>query len=338
MGVLRKSVFLLFAFVCVHFILLLQLQFQLSTVTAKYVKFFSLGMNFTQDYTSLVDSSMNQSYANVSSSVSNDSLIQPSGLPVLVFCVLSAARPGDSYLETTLESLKREHQTPLLPMKLEVVVIDVSSGTHREDMRAAQQRFSDFAFEPLLNRTLEICSELEMRSDSIIPGRPPCSVMQQTRDVLAALEQCSSKAPGPADWVSLIEDDTEICPGAAVTIASVLPALSARPGAWRYAGFSTYFSGASFPAAAIPAFLAHAAAGRAATPIDHLVWQPWAPGQHYAYAGNLLAHRGRVSVFAYRNTPEFRGQYDEMRFSPRQSHCAQQPLDVVLRDAAAAAR
>ncbi len=222
-------------------------------------------------------------------------------------------------------------------MKIEVVVIDVSSDIHREDIHAAKQRYSQFVFEPLLNRTYEICSDLEMRSDSNIPGRPPCSVMQQTRDVLATLEQCSAKAPAPGDWVSIIEDDTELCPGAAATITAILPALSARPGAWRYAGFSSYFSGASFPTAALPAFLAHAAAGRAATPIDHLVWQPWAPGRHFAFAGNLLAHRGRVSVFAYRNTPEFHALYDEMRFSPRQSLCAQQPLDEVLRQAAAAA-
>ncbi len=96
-------------------------------------------------------------------------------------------------------------------MKIAVVVIDASSGTHREDMLAAQQMHPQFAFEPLLNKTFGACSNLEMLSDSSIPGRPPCSVIQQTYDVLAALHQCAARAPGPADWVSLIEDDTELC-------------------------------------------------------------------------------------------------------------------------------
>ena len=249
--------------------------------------------------------------------------------PVLVVCVLTAARPGDSYLKVALHSLRKAIRSEPLKTQIQVSVIDVSVNIDRSDTRSAQDDFPEFKFEKLSNKSWEPCSKAEMLLDSNEPGRPPCSVRQQTRDVLASLDQCSRIASDDG-WVTIMEDDTELCPNALNTIATLLRALSERPAAWRYAAFSSYFSGASFPKSALSAFLGHAWSAMDRRPIDHLVFESWAKGNHFEYAGNLLQHRGRVSVFEYRNTDDFRRLYDGMRFSPRQADCSEQPLPAAL--------
>jgi hypothetical protein len=253
-------------------------------------------------------------------------------------CVLTAARSGNSsYLTMALTALKNELMASVSSMPISVTVVDVSIDVDRADVQLARSQFPDFAFERLENKSWEGCSRLELSADST-DGRPPCSVRQQTRDMLAALQQCSSHTgtnPGEAEehgWVTLLEDDTELCAGALPIITNLLQAMSSRPGLWRFATFSSYFSGASFPKAVLPAFIRHAWSGMARKPIDHLIYEAWTPeGRPYEYAGNLLRHRGRVSAFEYRNSDDFRALYDGIRFSPRQSDCQLQPtLDSAL--------
>ena len=243
--------------------------------------------------------------------------------PILLFCIPSAARVNDSYLSLVLGSIEAEMQRSQgiapAPMRIEVLVIDVTPNTARTDIRDARARFAQVAFEPLANKTREECTAAQLLSDSGGPGQPPCSVRQQTRDVTAALAQCAARVPADG-WVALVEDDTEMCEGALSTMPAALPGL-AREQRWRFVAFSNYFSGTTFAQPAAVAFAVHAAGRRGEKPIDHLVWDPWAPGEYLETGGNLFAHRGRVSVFAYRNAAEFRELYDGMRFSARQSDC-----------------
>ena len=254
----------------------------------------------------------------------------------IVVCVISAVRTEASYLITTLESLRADMPTVPPNVSMHVNVIDASNSPQREDMRAARLQFPNFTFEPLLNKTHEPCTPLERRSDSNgTTGAPPCSVRQQTRDVLAALPQCARRAAG-AGWVLLVEDDTEACPAALATAAVTLRAMAdymaaGAPGAWRLAAFSSYFSGVALPAAALPAFLPHAWARLAHEPVDHLIWGPWAGGALFKFQGNLFRHVGRVSAFEYRNGEEFRRRHDRDRFSPRQAGCFSEPVDRLRR-------
>ena len=247
-------------------------------------------------------------------------------------CVLTVVRKDASYLLTSLESLKVDLPTTPPNISVEVRVVDVSSDSHRDDIREAKLRHPNFIFEKLSNKSHENCTELEMRSDSNRTDEPPCSVRQQTRDVLATLAQCSV---GVADdgWVVLIEDDTETCPSAVESIVIGLQAMNAymlaSPGAWRFACFSSYFSGAAFPTAALPAFLSFAWAELARAPVDYLAWAGWALGATFKHQGNLFRHVGRVSAFEYRNADGFRREYDRYRFSAKQTDCAQYPLDYV---------
>jgi hypothetical protein len=240
--------------------------------------------------------------------------------PILLFCIPSATRANDSYLSLVLGSIEAEIQRSQgiapAPMRVEVLVIDVTPAAVRADIRGARARFPAFAFEPLANKTWEECTPEQLLTDSGAPGQPPCSVRQQTRDVTAALAQCAARVPADG-WVAFVEDDTEMCAGALRPMAA-LRAL----GRWRFVAFSNYFSGTAFAQPAAGAFARHAAGRRGEKPIDHLVWDPWAPGQYLETGGNLFAHRGRVSVFQYRNTAAFRELYDGMRFSGRQSDCA----------------
>ena len=244
--------------------------------------------------------------------------------PILLFCIPSAARANDSYLSLVLGSIEAEIQrsggVAPSPMRIEVLVIDVTPAAARTDIRDARARFPAFAMEPLANKTREDCTPAQLLSDSGGPGQPPCSVRQQTRDVTAALAQCAARVP-PDGWVALVEDDTEMCAGALRTMPGALPGL-ARARRWRFVAWSNYLSGTAFAQPAALAFARHAAGRRGEKPIDHLVWDPWAPGEYLETGGNLFAHRGRVSVFAYRNEAAFRELYDGMRFSGRQSDCA----------------
>jgi hypothetical protein len=254
--------------------------------------------------------------------------------PILLFCIPSAARVNDSYLLLVLESIEADIQRSQSqsiapsPMRIEVVVIDVTPGTVRSDVGAARTRFPSFAFEPMANKTWEECTAEQLLSDTGQPGQPPCSVRQQTRDLTAALLQCAARVPADA-WVALVEDDTEICAGALRTIPAALPAL-ARERRFRFIAFSNYLSGTVFPQPAAAAFARHAAGRRGDKPIDHLLWDPWAPGDYLETGGNLFAHRGRVSVFQYRNTAAFRELYDGMRFSGRQSDCIEPAVPEIL--------
>ena len=212
-----------------------------------------------------------------------------------------------------------------------VRVIDVSDGRVREDIQSAQRRFSNFTFERLSNKTRENCTGNDGPSDRD-SSLPPCSVRQQTRDVTAALQQCSHKADDKG-WVAIVEDDTEICPSALRSMAPLLRAMSQEmvesPGAWRLALFATYFSGASFPKSAIPAFLRHAREGLHSSPIDHLALGDWAKGATFHYQGNLYRHRGWYSTFAYRNERQFHFLHDHFRFSVNQVGCELHPPDAV---------
>ncbi len=249
--------------------------------------------------------------------------LPPSDRPILLFCIPSASRANDSYLSLVLGSIEADIQrtqgTAPAPMRVEVLVIDVTPTTPRADLPAARARFPAFAFAPLANKTREECTPGQLLFDEGQANQPPCSVRQQTRDVTAALAQCAARVPADA-WVALVEDDTEMCAGALRTMPAGLAGL-AREGRWRFVAFSNYFSGTAFAQPAAAAFARHAAGRRGEKPIDHLVWDPWGPGEYLETGGNLFAHRGRVSVFHYRNAPQFRELYDGMRFSGRQSDC-----------------
>jgi hypothetical protein len=263
----------------------------------------------------------------------------------LVICVISASRPGESYLSVVLESLQKDISNLLQNNdsirknesvhvrkneSVQVRVVDVSNRPVREDIQDAKTRYPEFTFEWLSIKSIENCSSRELLADEKI-DQPPCSVRQQTRDVLSALDQCSQSAAGDG-WVTIVEDDTELCPSSVQSILILLDAMSTRmlksPAAWRLALFSTYFSGASFPKPAIPAFLDHAWGGLLTHPIDHLAGA-WAGAAAFQYPGNLFRHRGWVSSFAYRNANQFHHLYDHFRFSVRQVNCRQLPPDVV---------
>ena len=218
-------------------------------------------------------------------------------------------------------------------MNIEVLVVDVSSGPiiSRKDLTDALRAFPKFSFEKLANKTYENCTAEQMRTDSGGPGQPPCSVRQQTRDVASALRQCAGRV-APDGWVALVEDDTEMCAGALQVMTGTLLAVGRR-GGWRFVAFSNYFSGTAFAQPAAAAFAEYASGRLGERPIDHLVWDAWGPGAYIESQGNLFAHRGRVSVFEYRNTADFREQYDTMRFSGRQSDCIQLDSGSILASA-----
>ena len=220
-----------------------------------------------------------------------------------------------------------------LSMNIEVLVVDVSPGPiiSRNDLTDALRAFPKFSFEKLANKTYENCTAEQMRTDSGGPGQPPCSVRQQTRDVASALRQCAGRV-APDGWVALVEDDTEMCAGALQVMTGTLLAVGRR-GGWRFVAFSNYFSGTAFAQPAAAAFAEYASGRLGERPIDHLVWDAWGPGAYIESQGNLFAHRGRVSVFEYRNTADFREQYDTMRFSSRQSDCIQLDSGSILASA-----
>ena len=254
---------------------------------------------------------------------SSGNIIPRKDKPTLLICIPSAARSGSSYLSMVLESIDADirRSTLQLAMDVEVLVVDVSVAPRepRVDIAEARRAFPRFRFAALANKTYENCTEQQMRTDEGGQGRPPCSVRQQTRDVTAAMLQCAARVAADG-WVALVEDDTEMCPGAVQTMAQALPRV-AHAGHFRFVAFSNYFSGTAFAAAAAAAFARHAAGRLGDRPIDHLVWQDWGAGSFVQGTANLFAHRGRVSVFEYRNTAQFRELWDGMRFSGRQSDC-----------------
>jgi hypothetical protein len=255
---------------------------------------------------------------------SHRNLIGRNGKPVLLFCIPSAARSNGSYISLVLESIDSDIRSSVnksLTMDIEVLVVDVSVSTQtaRGDITESRRKFPHFHFDKLINKTYEACTAEEMRSDTGAADRPPCSVRQQTRDVTAALRQCADRVEANG-WVSLVEDDTEMCPGSLEIMASTLSALS-RPNGRPFVPFANYFSGTSFTQAGAAFFGMYASGRLGERPIDHLIWEAWGPEPRRDSPGNLFAHRGRVSVFEYRNAEDFRKQYDEMRFSSRQSDC-----------------
>jgi hypothetical protein len=246
------------------------------------------------------------------------------GKSVLLFCIPSAARSHGSYVSLVLESIDSDIRRSVdknMTMHIEVLVVDVSVSTNmtRVDITESRRNFPHFHFDKLVNKTYEACTAEEMRSDTGAADRPPCSVRQQTRDVTAALQQCADRVEADG-WVSLVEDDTEMCPGTLEVMATALSALS-RPSGRPFVPFANYFSGTSFTRAAAASFGQYASGRLGERPIDHLIWDPWGPGPRIDSPGNLFAHRGRVSVFEYRNAQDFRRQYDGMRFSGRLSEC-----------------
>ena len=245
--------------------------------------------------------------------------------PTLLMCIPSAQRNGSSYLSMVLKSIDSDiRMTTLQPaaMDVEVLVVDVSVEPRepRVDIADSRRAFPRFHFAALANKTYENCTEQQLRTDEGGQGRPPCSVRQQTRDVTAAMLQCAARVAADG-WVAMVEDDTEMCPGSVEAMTQALPRVAADR-QFRFFAFSTYFSGTAFAAAAAADFARYAAGRLGSRPIDHLVWEDWGTGPYVQGAGNLFAHRGRVSVFEYRNTAQFREMWDGMRFSGRQSDCS----------------
>mmetsp|Transcript_7540 Transcript_7540/g.22892 ORF Transcript_7540/g.22892 Transcript_7540/m.22892 type:complete len:401 (+) Transcript_7540:76-1278(+) len=256
--------------------------------------------------------------------------------PWLVFCIISAPRGNESYIPVLLESLRKEIESTFTTRRYETVVLDVSQDPLREDMLQGRQRFPEVRFELLANKIRDKnCTQQAIRDEEGEEGRPPCSVRQQTYDVAAGLEQClhHTRADGEEEdgsgWVVAVEDDTELCPGGLRQIAALLMLLEdSPPDSWKFAIFSSFFTGVAIQRGKVRRYTAMLRDKVMKQPVDHIIWDDWAPGANFEYQGNLFQHKGVVSAFQYRNKQKFRELYDEMRFSARQSGCDVQPMDL----------
>ena len=241
----------------------------------------------------------------------------------IVFCVLTAKRPNDTYLSVALRSLDKDLKLTDSAQSILTLVVDVSvHDADRTEIQQARAEFPAFVFQPVMNKTWEICTEEERNSESKTPGKPPCSVKQQTRDVAAALNQCSLHA-SMTGWVILLEDDTELCP---MAVGSMLANLALLSKAWRCMSFSNCFSGTAIANSKLASYTRYLMQRVTDSPVDYLIWDAWAEGICDRYSGNLLSHKGFTSSFQYRNSQEFRGAYDAIRFSSRQVECVHAPL------------
>ena len=216
----------------------------------------------------------------------------------LTICLITAQRQDVSYVEEVLDSIDQEMRSDI---NARVLVVDVSpSPTNRVDLQIAQSVFPHVAFQHLANKTDERCPVPDPYAHFGRPGNVSCAVRQQGRDVSAALVQCAAFA-NRTGWLILVEDDTPLCPGGLAEIAVVLATAQRLAGPprhcnFRLVDFSRTFSGTAVPAALAPALAAHFADSAALRPVDHSAWDNWARGAAMQYSGNLLSHRGEVTL------------------------------------------
>jgi hypothetical protein len=206
----------------------------------------------------------------------------------------------------------------------------------------------------LRDRAIEKCIPgIENESaDSTIPGKVPCKVRQQTRDVASVLEQCAYASN--ASWIVLIEDDTELCKGGIKAITQTLVSLcspsstrahphmshndsdlvSVSPSSRRLSKatkqsespslcpkvykFAKSFSGTAWPASSLHPYTNYARSKINTRPVDWAIhdkeWNAETTKNHVGvHTSNLLHHIGEVSTFAYRNSEDFRARYSQMR-------------------------
>ena len=246
----------------------------------------------------------------------------------LVFCVVTSQRKDNtSYLPRTLLSIVDQwddgsDKTTVHPhFGLAIKVLNVD-GHDIAIPDQIQKRM--VGVHGIRNRTIEHCLQDERDDeDTKIPNLVPCKVRQQTWDVAAALEECAGTvAAASTAWIILVEDDTELCSGSLKTIQEALLPLCQTssseyhcPKAYK---FAKSFSGTAFPKAGLRAYTAHARSKIRSFPVDlsvhHAEWNGISTDNQVTMHGsNLFHHIGEVSTFEYRNLPNFKQNYDEMR-------------------------
>lgn len=201
------------------------------------------------------------------------------------FCMVTSERPV-SYLDRVLETFKTEHIHQMDGVGLMVVKVD------------------GFNYFQNFKRKIAVCNTKDKE------GLPICKVRQSTLDVTESLLLCANHT---SQWVVLVEDDCEACPGAIVKIVETLGKLNSTTTA--IAKFSKFSRGVAFPVAKIGAYAQHAQLNIYKKPYDIFQVKEWDPigAAVYTHPVNLFHHIGLVSTINYRNEKDYHKAYDKMR-------------------------
>lgn len=207
------------------------------------------------------------------------------------FCLVTAYRPGETYLPQVIASYMDQAIMHQDGVGLFVVDADNSSG-------------SAMAY-PLPNRELAICDH-----STEVEGLPSCMVRQRSLDIIGAMAACANFTTG---WVVMTEDDCTACPNAIDELVTALSRLHTRE--ISMARFSKFQRATAIPAAKTHWYAQNIRKRLYTHPPDVTRIEDWdqQSGRLYVHDRNLFHHIGRISTESVKNTEAFREKYRALR-------------------------
>jgi len=196
----------------------------------------------------------------------------------ITYCILTSPRPQISYLSETLRFLIQEGADTSA-----IMVMDASKSSNR----------------------------LLIQQDKTNCSYPvSCQVQQMSLDVVLALRTCAEHT---TDWVVLIEDDVQACPGSIPILVNTLHSLPIEH--TKFAKFSKFGLANAFPKQNINPYTNYVIENLHEVPHDLLISdQGWgAPERSYIHPTNLFHHLGQTSTIPERNDPSFLALYTALR-------------------------
>lgn len=197
----------------------------------------------------------------------------------ITYCILTSPRPATSYLSETLRFLIQEGADASA-----IMIMDASKSGSRMmvDVNCSMYPIS-------------------------------CEVQQMSLDVVLALRTCAEHT---TDWVVLIEDDVQACPGSIPVLVSTLRLLPVE--LTKFAKFSKFGLANAFPKQNISPYTNYVIENLHAVPHDLLIssleWGPVGrPYYYYIHPTNLFHHLGQTSTIPERNDPLFIAMYADLR-------------------------
>jgi len=190
--------------------------------------------------------------------------------PTTAYCILTSSTRPVSYLAETL--------IPLVHQKVDmesIKIIDATKATDRIDANCSISR-------------------------PFFPTLIPCEARQIALDVVVALRTCAVQAT-TTQWILLIEDDAQACPGAIATLENTLHSLSDAHTHTLFARFSKFGRVIAFPIANVKLYTDAVLDYLYEIPYDTLLFLAagkWGPGQPYTHPVNLFRHIGQMSKAA----------------------------------------
>ena len=220
-------------------------------------------------------------------------------VPKITFCMVTTARPV-SYLARVLDTFVVAEKVNHVD-GVGLVVVNPDNSTLSGSDAA---KLAGFVVHPPV-RKMAVCDTPD------VEGLPICKVRQGTLDVTESLLYCAERS---TQWVVLLEDDCEACPGSIQEVVDTLSTLNATE--ISFAKFSKIATGVAFSRDKVSLYAKNAQAHIYDSPHDYFRESEWdltGSARVYVHSRNLFHHIGSVSTIPYRNEKVYHDQYDGIR-------------------------